>query len=435
MVSLISLIINLFDRRKIVEVRRMPPRRVLRAHLLGLTFGLVFVLFTLGIHILFKTNDPNSIRDFFHILSHVIIFGVGTYIGGPFVILVAILAIVTNGVLGPYFSSSFVHLADWYFIGYLFGGIFATLYNDLVFLYLISFGRRRIKIAFAYDRTSEFNIIKSPIEAEEKNLLKTLQNIPFFLLNIRQNTEVERSARRIIRLIRRARWRMSLIDQQSLSEILERLTGETEFRAQLANLRRRLNGRETPVLDAVRNDVEPLIDKYLRLNDKRLYDYELKTPTERPYTIAFVANPKILTRREPETAYDEHRADPNNYETDHIIKDRDLFMRSVDRALFTLERDEVVGQPDIWSRMRVITIFDENLATADGPRYGMVEQFQDDLIIENRVIENLVDPSEQMIENARHMFKTYDVPEQIREYVDVIYALTAARDHDRSMAH
>ncbi len=140
MVSLVYWFINLFP-RKIIQVRRMPPHRVIRAHLAGLTLAMILVLFTQGLNI--------SSLDFFPVILFTAIFALGTYIGGPFVILVTLFSFGTAGTLGPGFLSSLYHLTDWYFIGYIFGGIFATLYNDLVFLYLITFRRRSIKISFA----------------------------------------------------------------------------------------------------------------------------------------------------------------------------------------------------------------------------------------------------------------------------------------------
>ena len=80
------------------------------------------------------------------------------------------------------FLSSLYHLTDWYFMGYIFGGIFATLYNDLVFLYMISFGRRRIGPAFANDKNEPFNIVKSPIKKEARNILSVLKSVSLICL-------------------------------------------------------------------------------------------------------------------------------------------------------------------------------------------------------------------------------------------------------------
>jgi hypothetical protein len=46
--------------------------------------------------------------------------------------------------------------------------------------------------------------------------------------------------------------------------------------------------------------------------------------------------------------------------------------------------DPVIGRPEIWSRVRVITVFNPGLT--DGPRYGLVEPLLADLMENNNII-------------------------------------------------
>ena len=87
MVSLISLILSWFRKKEVIEVRRMPNYRVLRAHLVGLTFGMVTVITVLSVNFI-------SLK-FYHTILYLILFGLGTYVGGIFFILTAILYVVS----------------------------------------------------------------------------------------------------------------------------------------------------------------------------------------------------------------------------------------------------------------------------------------------------------------------------------------------------
>jgi hypothetical protein len=333
MVSLISFILSFFQRNKIIQVRRTPPTKGLRAYLIGLTAGFILA----SLNIIFDLSATNLLVSAVLFLW----FAITTYFAGIFLLITAILFILLK-VFSPATGSFLFMLmlnSHWYLLGYLFGGVFAILYNDLVFLFLNILEKDKIKIAFAYDPTKKFNVIKSPKESEE----------------------------------------------QAFNQLLAR---------------------------------KP------ELRDRRLYKYRLQNVPKKPYTIAFVANPKILKRGGSAT-------NQNDYVTDPIIHDLDLFLRSVDRALFSFEMDEVLGRPEIWSRVRVVTIFDEDLANASGVDFGLLQEFQDNLVINNRVVENLIDPMPRMAEKFRTMLANrLDMCD-----VDVIFAMTASPTHDRSTAH
>ncbi len=356
---MISLFRWIFDNSNIIKIYRMPHKPVFRAHLLGLTFALIFVFITLGFDYGFS-----QIFSISGIL--ILIFLIGTYIGGPFVILLIILLLVLNGRLETQFWISFLSLTKWYLIGYAFGALFATFYNDFLFLYLIIFKKKYIKISFVYDKNETFTIIKSPKPNEEKTP--------------------------------RHGW-----------------------------------------------------------GERKLYDYKLETAPDKPYTILFVANPMFCEHLELKEELSEedfglelqaHHNDKNNYIKDPIMNDADLFYRFVDRALFSFELDEVLGRPEIWSRVRIITIFDKDFSMEDGPKYGLVEPMQDRYILDNRVIENLsvpllhednaVDSNDKKLisdANYRNIYLKYQ--NKFNEFgiryndIDVIFTLSRIKEFDR----
>ena len=336
MVSLVSIILNLLNNNKIIKVRRLPPRKVLRAHQLGLTLGLLFALLAMFLNYSpYFTSLPWYTSPLLGL-----IFIVSTFFCGPFVLLVILFLLIFHSVSG--FWATLHMLTQWYIWGYALGIIFSILYNDLVFLYTLSFNKNSVKIAFVFDTDAKFNIIKSPIKDEENDLLRGL--------------------------------------------------------------------------DASR----------------KLYNYQLLQPPKHPYTIAFVANPKILRRGGSSD-------DLDDYDTDPIIHNVELFLRSVDKALFSFERDEVLGRPEIWSRVRVIALFDESLASESGIKYGMVQPNQDAVEMDGVVAENLLDPMKLMKTNYENMLKKTGLKEtDVQKYLeetDVIYALSASEEYDRSTAH
>ncbi len=342
MVSIILFVVSLFRPERIIQVRRVPPTKNLRAHLLGLTFGLLFVTGNL----FYNFTLAHLYQSVFAFLW----FALMTYFGGALIFLTLLFWLLSSlaGPSGSVFANMLMTGCHWYFLGYCFGAGFAIFYNDLLFLFFHLFEKKKIKIVFAYDTRRNVNIIKSPEAASEHALYELFARNP-------------------------------------------------------------------------------------HLEERRLYQYKLKSPPPHPYTIAFVANPKIRKR-----GGDETRAE--GYEPDPIIRDRDLFLRAVDRALFSLETDPVIGRPEIWSRVRVVTVFNPVLAAASGPEYGMVEEFQKELVDQSGepVENNLIDPMRRMFENFERMLgeswgsvtPAFDADE-----VDIIFGLTASPTNTRSTAH
>lgn len=74
--------------------------------------------------------------------------------------------------------------------------------------------------------------------------------------------------------------------------------------------------------------------------------------TANPYTIAIVANPKILT------------ADGQT-EDDPIITNRELFLRTVTRIFRSFVDNELLVLPEIFNQMRFVLIFDGTSASTD----------------------------------------------------------------------
>ena len=340
MVSLISIILNLFGKRNIIQIRRLPPIKVLRAHQLGLTLALFCAILAI---ILNFTSLFTGLPLYISLLF-IVIFALGTIMGSPFIIIVALYLLFYDGTAGIW--ATLYTTLKWYIAGYVFGAILAILYNDLVFLYTITFGKRDIKIAFFFNPDKKFNIIKSPCKNEQHE-------------------------------------------------------GFTKY------------------------DL-----------DRKLYNYKLKSEPEHPYTIVFAANPCIWNEEK------------KKYEKDPIIDNLDLFLSSVDRALFSFEQDEVLGRPEIWSRVRIVTFFDGDLADVDltkksnAERLALVEPFKNIPEIDGKVAENLLAPGNQMWENYKDMLENINMSEVDRNLMqktvketDVIYALSASHEYIRSTAN
>jgi hypothetical protein len=350
--------------------------KVLRAHLVGLTIGLLFVGMAMGLHykdfsIFLESSVFEFFRETFNIgeftyqfivaLLLFLIFIVATWIGSWFVLLatgICFLFLTGSWISG--FLGFLIMLGKWYFVGYLFGAVFTTLYNDIVYLILririrfngIPFlGGQENRFVFAYNPCTPFNIIKSPVINQE------LQ-IPGYL---------------------------------------ERL---------------------------------------------RLYDYEKRQPVpdkKSPYTILFIANPSFLKRYPGGPNLAAYRNNNSNYITDPIINDLDLFIRGVSQGLRSFDSNEVLGHPDIWSHVRIITIFDDQYPINRGSQYGLVEANQQTFGINNQLIENLAEPIPNLYQNLQNIWadlqsRGVNLQGVNASDVDVIFALSAVRENNRSTA-
>jgi hypothetical protein len=460
MFSLIRLLMDLGEKlglpklSHIIRVQRMPATKALRAHLWGLTLGLgVFLLtFFMGYSARFAG------LPWFASPLILVIFIYGPFAGGPFVIISAIifsylkLADPSPGT----FSFTFNLFTQWYLLAYAFGAVFATLYNDFLLLHMYGFGKKRIKISFAYDTTKEFNVIKAPNEREEAALLQELKPIMHYVKNIEDDKgKREDNASEIVKSILKAYCRMSAYEQNQLKKILlgkdlEKPVGENlkrdeckkddptykEFEELLKTLKTGLQNKDEAALSAVEK-AEPLLEKYLQFKEQKLYNYQLEALPPCPYTIAFVANPFIRKRLK----LTKENGAKEEFVLDPIIRDRDLFLRYVDLALSSFDRNEVLGRPEIWSRVRIITIFDDKLAKANkkelnqkGQAWGLLEEFQQFAQQDGVELNNLLDCRREMLENFARMLQEYHAKITLQD-IDVIFALSAHPTHERSMAH
>ena len=466
MFSLIRLLMDvgenlrLFKLSHVIRVQRMPATKALRAHLWGLTLGLgIFLLaFFMGYSARFA-GLPWFVPPLF-----LAIFIYGTFVGGPFVIISAIIFFFfkpADLVTVTSFSTFYLFIR-WYFLAYAFGAVFATLYNDLLLLHLYGFGKKRIKISFAYDTTQKFNIIKSPDEREEAALLQELKPIMYYVKNIEDEdaaTKREENANEIVKFILKAYCRMSAYEQHQLKKILTGKDQEKtekkdeckkgdkayeDFKKLLEALKDGLKNKDESALAAVKQ-AEPLLEKYLQFKEQKLYNYQLEALPQCPYTIAFVANPFVRKRLKSAKGNGAKDEKEEEYVLDPIIRDRDLFLRYVDLALSGFDRNEVLGRPEIWSRVRIMTIFDLDLAKIDkkdlnqiARDWGLLEEFQQSAQQDGVELNNLLDCRREMLDNFDRMLEKYQEKSKTkiaRKDIDVIFALSAHPTHDRSMAH
>jgi len=189
---------------------------------------------------------------------------------------------------------------------------------------------------------------------------------------------------------------------------------------------------------------------------KPLYDFSVDMIPKHPYTILFVANPKLCTRKllsqrftdrdQFDQEIEKHRKNSENYEADPIISNDKLFFRMVDRALNSFENDEVLGRPEIWSSVRIITIFDPDAGDLGdihsdpnwiGKQFGFAEAYQVNLAEADIAFENLLVPLAHATVFLEDKWQQYQA--QAKEIIpfkdiDVIYVLSANENYDRSSA-
>ncbi len=174
----------------------------------------------------------------------------------------------------------------------------------------------------------------------------------------------------------------------------------------------------------------PIInEETVRLDLKEcLYDYEkCRSDDFHPYTIVFWANKKFKDGDNPSIA-------------DPISKDLNLFLRSIEKALSVLEINEVLGRPEIWSKIRIIAIFEgpEKAKKNDDTFYAQSLE----LIVDGEPVENLITPYEDldllyqdfMNQQIQSQVFPPEVKAALAEKVDVIYVLSAVDEFTRGTA-
>jgi len=432
MVALVMLLWNFWKRLKgnyLTVIYRLPAAKSLQIHLMGLAAGVT------GLFIASAAAYESTFAALWATVFWIGLILLGVLFASGLTTLLAVITFLALSFVGASSSSVLFILIQGYVMGYALGAVFATLYNDLVYIYLRVFERNLVKIAFGVYDNHEVNIIKSPYQLEEMATMEALKRLRFYTESIRRDPSepnLGNNIRNIRRQIRKAHRRMAA---ESHIELL-RLLAAANLRDGLNNLSNQLTNAATRdnALRQVENQIEPL----QRPRENQLYHFEIAQPPVRPYTIVFVANP-FIRKRMPSGGNQ-----PDDFAPDPIMNDRELFLHSVNRALRSFEGNEVVGHREIWSRIRVVIIFDESLKTEAARDWALIEELQIPLIINDESIENIIDPMREMTGCVRMILQRYrdrhhDLPEVINNLdfndIDIIFGMSAWPNYIRSYAH
>ncbi|MGH1364229.1 MAG: hypothetical protein ACRBF0_11790 [Calditrichia bacterium] len=138
---------------------------------------------------------------------------------------------------------------------------------------------------------------------------------------------------------------------------------------------------------------------------------------EKPYTIAFVANPFLLVPQEDGT---------NAVQIDPIMAKKELFHQVVVRCLRSFANNGLLRQPEIFNRLRLVIYFDPNIEL-DILRNRPVTLNADEALCigyDPSIIGPIIDTE-----------KIYSyVKERITSYCDVVYMISASDIYTRSSA-
>jgi len=256
-------------------------------------------------------------------------------------------ALLTHLIFAPWAEIRFFLLLAWFVIGYLFGFIFAQLYNSFVFLYLQILHPEWMKLWFYYDPNQEVNVIKTPIP-------------------------------------------------------------DSDWQGDPA--RRQLHDNAT----------------------FKVFDHQSYPTMTHPYTIVFVANPLLKTTR-------------SGIIVDPIMNDVNVFLKAVERALFSFEfNHEVIGRPDIWSKIRIVTINPVvrmrrgQLSTADSEA-ALIEETEGNFtqggttgVFSTFILQPSTTNNVHVAKFVRKAL--FDQGLRHINHIDAIFSLSASTTHDRSSA-
>lgn len=179
----------------------------------------------------------------------------------------------------------------------------------------------------------------------------------------------------------------------------------------------------------------------------KVFDHQPYGNMQDPYTIVFVANPVI----EPRDSTD---ADPRCFR-DPIVDNDALFLKAVERALFSFEFNEVVGRPDILSKIRIVTVNPslrfQNIPKTPSPCAGtinsaLVSEYRgtietsrvapagspSEAVPVGTFADRMLRCSDRVVPFVRQALNTQNI-EGIR-HIDVIFVLSASATHDMSTA-
>jgi hypothetical protein len=162
----------------------------------------------------------------------------------------------------------------------------------------------------------------------------------------------------------------------------------------------------------------------------KVFDHQPYPDMKNPYTIVFVANPLLKTTR-------------SGIIVDPIMNDVNLFLRAVERALFSFEfNHEVIGHPDIWSKIRIVTINPVvrmrrgQLSTNDleaaliEETEGNFNQFGTTGVFSTFILQ----PSTANNVHVANFVRSALINQGLGHinHIDVIFSLSASATHDRS---
>lgn len=174
-------------------------------------------------------------------------------------------------------------------------------------------------------------------------------------------------------------------------------------------------------------------------------DPQTSKEMEHPYTIVFVANP-FIRQREQQNGKAMAKRDP-------IMDNASLFLKAVYRALFSFEYNEVIGRPDIFSKIRVVTVNETNELLSNSRKQIDYKLVKDQCYVREFLGTLETDPGNSggdgsvpldtfahrmLVPNAETREK---ISRLVREktggriqHIDVIFAISASPTHDISSA-
>jgi len=161
---------------------------------------------------------------------------------------------------------------------------------------------------------------------------------------------------------------------------------------------------------------------------------------ENPYTIVFVANP-FMRLREQKNGKVMAQRDP-------IMDDIGLFLKAIYRALFSFEFNEMIGRPDLFSKIRVVAVNEAEALLSDSGKPVDYELVKDQCYVREFLGQLEIDSGDGVpLETFAHRMLVPNVHTRekisrlVREktknrirHIDVIFALSASPTHDISSA-
>ncbi len=222
--------------------------------------------------------------------------------------------------------------------------------------------------------------------------------------------------------------------KRHLETIFDHLFGE------LTRLMRLNQGDNNKIARQILEKIDTAGASYFKFNERNLYNYRIENPPVRPYTIAFVANPFLLSR-------DGDENEAGDYLLDLIRYRLDLFLQAVNEALYNFEINEVLGQDDIWSRIRIVTVFDPNwdAYSERADEFGMLQPSLNLVGFGDGIGDGeSLDAMARMQDSYSHILEMHakdldEIPgmnwQRLYEDTDVIIALSANLKYTRASAH